>query len=223
MKHLEPLMTYLPPWRTAVVRMPETSEPASGSVRQNDASLKSSVSIPRYCFLSSSEPASASGALARPLAPSEVPMPEQPQESSSSISAPSRYEAPGPPYSSGVWTFIRPSSHALRRMSSGQVPSRSYSQATGRISFSAKSCAISRRAFCSSVSVKSTIGFSSSQIDWSVNSYGKGTYPAGCQQERSGASGRMVGLPGQRQPRMEGGVGGETERQRATGVANGPY
>src|SRR3954466_8506265 len=79
--------------------------------------------------------------------------------------------------------FISPSSHAFRRISSGHVPSRSYSQATGRISFSAKSCAISRSALCSSVSVKSTIGFSGSQIDWSVNSYGKGTYPVGQQQE----------------------------------------
>ena len=70
--------------------MPETSEPASGSVRQKEASLKSSVSIPRYCFLSSSEPARESGALARPLAPSDVVMPEQPQESSSSMMQPSR-------------------------------------------------------------------------------------------------------------------------------------
>ena len=83
-------MTYLSPLRTAVVRMPETSEPASGSVRQKEASLKSSVSIPRYFFLSSSEPASASGAEARPLAPSDVVMPEQPQESSSSMMHPSR-------------------------------------------------------------------------------------------------------------------------------------
>ena len=41
-------------------------------------------------------------------------------------------------------------------ISCGQVLSLSYSQATGRISFSAKSCAISRMLFCSSVSVKST-------------------------------------------------------------------
>ena len=83
-------MTYLSPLRTAVVRMPETSEPASGSVRQNEASLKSSVSIPRYFFLSSSEPPSESGAEARPFAPSDVVMPEQPQESSSSMMQPSR-------------------------------------------------------------------------------------------------------------------------------------
>src|ERR1700749_5033330 len=97
MKHLEPLRMYLSPLRTAVVRMPDTSEPASGSVRQNEASLKSSVSIPRYFFLMSSEAARAIGALASPLAPSDVVMPEQPHESSSSMMHPSRYEAAGPP------------------------------------------------------------------------------------------------------------------------------
>src|SRR5215217_1111245 len=68
--------------------------------------------------------------------------------------------------------FMRPSSQALRRTSSGHVPSRSYSQATGRISLTAKSCAISRSALCSSVSVKSTIGGVQLQfqIDWSINS-----------------------------------------------------
>ena len=47
MKHFDPLMTYLSPFRTAVVFMPDTSEPASGSVRQNEASFGSSVSLPR--------------------------------------------------------------------------------------------------------------------------------------------------------------------------------
>src|SRR6476660_9721363 len=163
MKHLEPLRTYLSPFLTAVVRIPDTSEPASGSVRQNDASLKSSVSFPRYLRFVSSEPPICTGAAARPLQAIEVPMPEQPQPSSSSISVPSRNEAPGPPYSSSMWLFISPSSQALRRTSSGQVPSLSYSQATGRISFSAKSCAISRSAFCSSVSVKSTTWMSPSE------------------------------------------------------------
>ena len=73
-------------------------------------------------------------------------------------------------------------------MSCGQVPSLSYSQATGRISLSAKSCAISRRFFCSSVSVKSTTVLVSlkrwvrgvvehapaRQIDWSVNACSQG-------------------------------------------------
>src|SRR3954470_14378595 len=97
MKHFWPLRTYLSPLRTARVRMPETSEPASGSVRQNDASFGASVSIPRYLRLVSSEPASPTGALARPFAPSDVWIPEQPHESSSSMMQPSRYEASGPP------------------------------------------------------------------------------------------------------------------------------
>ncbi len=97
------------------------------------------------------------GVVARPLQPSEVWMPEQPQDSSSSITQPSRKPAPAPPYSSGMCEFMSPTSQAFSMMSCGQVPSRSYSQATGRISLAAKSCAISRRFLCSSVSVKSTI------------------------------------------------------------------
>src|SRR3954471_5936056 len=56
-----------------------------------------------------------------------------------------------------MWVFISPTSHPFLSTSSGQVPSLSYSHATGRISLAAKSCAISRNAFCSSVRVKSTI------------------------------------------------------------------
>src|SRR4029450_8772659 len=84
---------------------------------------------------------------------------------------------------------MSPTSQAFSMMSCGQVPSLSYSQALGRISFSAKSCASSRNAFCSSVSVKSTtvslvsLQFSAGpswgprrQIDWSVNPlYPQGT------------------------------------------------
>ena len=77
--------------------MPETSEPASGSVRQKEASFGSSVSMPRYFFLTSSEPPMKSGADASPLAIRVVPMPEQPQPSSSSIRQPERWSSPGPP------------------------------------------------------------------------------------------------------------------------------
>src|SRR2546429_3563788 len=119
MKHFEPLMTYLSPFFTAVVRMPDTSEPASGSVRQKEASLKSSVSRPRYSFLSSSLAATCSGADASPLQAIDVPMPEQPQPSSSSMSTPSKNDAPGPPYSSSMCEFMIPSSQALRSTSSG--------------------------------------------------------------------------------------------------------
>src|SRR5882672_5607905 len=103
MKHLEPLMTHLSPLRVAVVFIPETSEPASGSVRQNDASSGASDRSPRYSFMRSSEAASAIGFVARPLHQSEVPMPEQPQAISSSIRQPSRNPRPGPPYSAGRW------------------------------------------------------------------------------------------------------------------------
>ena len=91
MKHLEPLMTYLSPFLTAVVFMPETSEPASGSVRQKDASLRllgEHAEVLLLDLLGAAE--HRSGAVARPLHISEVPMPEQPQPSSSSIRQPVR-------------------------------------------------------------------------------------------------------------------------------------
>src|SRR3954466_5631672 len=73
---------------------------------------------------------------------------------------------------------MRPSAHAFSMISCGHVPSLSYSHATGRISLAAKSCAISRSAFCSSVRVKSTTCLGSSgsyTIDWSVNVGADGT------------------------------------------------
>ena len=156
MNTLEPLITYLSPCFTARVRIEPTSEPASGSVRQNEASFGSSISIPRNSFLTSSEPPRITGADARPLHISDVPMPEQPQPNSSSIRQPSRTCSPGPPYSSGTSAFMRPTSCAFSMTSCGHVASLSYSHATERISFSAKLCASSRRSFCSSVRVRST-------------------------------------------------------------------
>jgi hypothetical protein len=89
MNTFDPLMTYLSPLRTAVVRIADTSEPASGSVRQNEASFGSSVSIPRYLALISSEPASSTGAAASSFVPSVVPIAAHPQASSSEIRTPS--------------------------------------------------------------------------------------------------------------------------------------
>src|SRR5436305_5116318 len=108
MKHFEPLMTHLSPFRVAVVVMPDTSEPASGSVRQKDANSGASVRRPRYSRLRCSEPPITTGAVARPLQPRDVWIPEQPHESSSSIRQPSRQAAPAPPYPSGMCEFINP-------------------------------------------------------------------------------------------------------------------
>ena len=108
-----------------------------------------------------SEPPSRTGTEASPLVPIVVAIAAPPQASSSPISTPSTDEAPLPPYRSGNWEFISPISQALSTISSGQVLSRSYSQATGRISFSAKSCATSRMLRCSSVREKSSISLPS--------------------------------------------------------------
>ena len=89
MNTFEPLMTYLSPLRTAVVRIADTSEPASGSVRQNEASFGSSVSIPRYSALIFSEPPSSTGIAASSFVPSVVPIAAHPQASSSPIRTPS--------------------------------------------------------------------------------------------------------------------------------------
>src|ERR1700742_1477812 len=99
MKHLEPLMTHLSPFLTAVVFIPETSEPASGSVRQKDANSGASASRPRYSFFSFSEAARMTRALPSPLQEGAVPIPEKPQELSSSMMQPPSVESPAPPYS----------------------------------------------------------------------------------------------------------------------------
>src|SRR6201995_2195687 len=112
MKHLEPLMTHLSPLRVAVVFIPDTSEPASGSVRQKEANSGASARRPRYSFFRFSDAPRGIGREARPWRGREVPIPEQPEASSSSVMHPSTAEGPPPPYSAGRWLFIRPSSQA---------------------------------------------------------------------------------------------------------------
>ena len=85
----------------------------------------------------------------------------------------------------GDVTFMRPTSWAFSMIACGQIESLSYSQATGRISLTAKSCASSRSAFCSSVSVKSTMVSPCQAIDWSVNLMsGEGYPPCGARVNR---------------------------------------
>ena len=121
MNIFEPLITYSSPWRSAVVWMPETSEPAFGSVSANEQrSGSSSSGGSHFCFCSS-VPASRTGADPSAFATSETAIPEQPHESSSPIRIPSKLERPGPPSSCGMWTFMRPSSCAFAITSAGCV------------------------------------------------------------------------------------------------------
>ncbi len=121
MNILEPLTTYSSPRRTAVVWMPDTSEPAPGSERPKQPRMGSSSSGPSHCFFCASVPATRIGPAARPFDPIEVPMPEQPQLSSSPTSIPSKHGSSRPPIDSGTCRFIRPTSCALAMMSAGWV------------------------------------------------------------------------------------------------------
>ncbi len=114
MKVFDPLSTYSSPLRTAVVFMRATSEPASGSESPNEQRIGASISGGSHSAFCSSVPAMITGPAPRPFAPSEVPMPEQPQLSSSPTSMPSKALRPSPPYSTGTCRFIRPSCVRLR-------------------------------------------------------------------------------------------------------------
>ena len=156
MKVFEPFRTYSSPRRSAVVFSLATSEPASGSERPKEQRIGSSSSGGSHFACCSSLPAMITGPEPRPFAPIEVPIPEQPQLSSSPTRIPSKVERPRPPSDSGTCRFIRPSSCALAITSTAWVWCSSYSAALGRISFSANSRASSRRPFCSSVRANET-------------------------------------------------------------------
>ena len=90
--------------------MPETSEPASGSVRQNEASFGASVEHPEELLLDllgaaerdrrGGQAVGAERGLDAGAAPGELLLDEAAVE----------VGRPGPPYSSGTWVFIRPTS-----------------------------------------------------------------------------------------------------------------
>ena len=107
-EHLGAVEDVLVARRIAVVWMPETSDPAFGSVSANEQSSGSSISCGSHARFCSSVPARRTGAEPSVFATSVTAIPEQPQESSSPIRIPSKIESPGPPSSSGRWTFIRP-------------------------------------------------------------------------------------------------------------------
>ena len=158
MNVFEPLRTYSSPSRTAVVFSDATSEPAPGSERPNEQRIGSSSSGGSHVAFCSSLPAMITGPAPRPFAEIDVPMPVQPQFSSSPTSIPSKQPSPRPPYSSGTCRFISPSSCAFAITSAGCRMCSSYSASFGRISFSANSRARLRSAFCSSVSANENAG-----------------------------------------------------------------
>ena len=90
MKHFEPLMTYLSPLRTARVRMPETSEPASGSVRQKEASFGAATSVLGELALELLRAPEYDRRGREAVGAERRCTPEQPHDSSSSIMQPSR-------------------------------------------------------------------------------------------------------------------------------------
>ena len=152
MNIFEPLRTYSSPRRSAVVLIRATSEPASGSERAKEQRIGSSRSGGSHLRFCSSDPAISTGPAPSVFATIETAMPAQPHESSSPMSIPSKPGRPGPPYSSGMWTFMSPSSCAFSMRSTGWVWCSSYSAAFGRISFAANSRESSRSSRCSGVS-----------------------------------------------------------------------
>mmetsp|Transcript_52398 Transcript_52398/g.131702 ORF Transcript_52398/g.131702 Transcript_52398/m.131702 type:complete len:359 (+) Transcript_52398:260-1336(+) len=151
---LLPLMIQWSPFFTAVVRMPATSEPAPGSVTQYAAMSGSSVMRPRYFFFCSWLAARMTGASAKEFPSAAVWMPVHAYASSSEMMEPSTQPKPAPPYSSGIWPFIRPSSHSCFRISQGYSPVRSWCAALGRISALAKFRASSCRRIWSAFKLK---------------------------------------------------------------------
>src|SRR3954471_1757933 len=92
---------------------------------------------------------------ARLFAARVVPTPAQPSLPSSIISTWSRQERPRPPYSDGISTFIRPSSHPSLQISIGKVPCSSSFCATGMIRSRVNLRAVSTSCLCSSLMLKS--------------------------------------------------------------------
>ena len=95
--------------------MPETSEPAPGSVNAIAARQPSSEASrgSQRCFCSS-VPERSNGRTGNIVAPIGAARPAQPHESSSAIRLDVTAETPPPPYSAGIACDVSPSAAALR-------------------------------------------------------------------------------------------------------------
>ena len=135
--------------------MPETSEPAPGSVNAIAARQPSSEASrgSQRCFCSS-VPERSNGRTGNIVAPIGAARPAQPHESSSAIRLDVTAETPPPPYSAGIACDVSPSAAAFASSSGGQSSRSSHSRAIGRSSRSANSCARSRSSRCSAESSK---------------------------------------------------------------------
>jgi hypothetical protein len=122
-----------------VVRIAATSEPAPGSVTAYAAMIGRSTMGATYFSSRWSEAPLITGSRASPLASIAVPIPVQPQASSSLIIAASTQARPSPPHFAGMWVFMSPWAWAARRTSHGYSIVRSWCSARGRISLTAKS------------------------------------------------------------------------------------
>ncbi len=104
------------------------------------------------------------------VAPTVIEWEGQNFDSSSLTMAEASTSMPTPPYSSGQGTPNSPSSAILATLSQGKRLSRSYSAATGAISFSANSRTVARSMRCSSVRYRSsTLLFSSITLPSTVH------------------------------------------------------
>ena len=155
MNIFEPLMTYSSPRRTAVVWIPETSEPAFGSVSANEQRIGSSSSGGSHSRCCSSVPAISIGSAPRMLATIDGADPgAAPAELLADQRALDRAEAGAAELLGDVRVhqadLVRLRDHVGRVRLVLVVLGRHRPDLLG----SANSCASSRSAFCSSVSAK---------------------------------------------------------------------
>ncbi len=149
-----PLRTYSSPSRTAVVRIACTSEPACGSVIENEERITPVASLGRKRSRCSSVPCRRIivAAMNEPFTiPDSV---THPRESSITISAYVSSPSPSPPYSSGIVVPKRPISRIVTTIDSGYSSRCSRSEATGITSRSTNERTAATISCCSVVSIR---------------------------------------------------------------------
>ena len=132
------------------------SEPASGSVRQYDASCSPEVRRSPHSACSAGLPQVQSIHVAILWMVKNAAVDGSAAANSSNTKAESRRESPKPPCASGEYRPQKPSCPPLRNASTGKIDSASHCAAKGARSCRAKSRASCAKASCSSLSSKFT-------------------------------------------------------------------